>query len=395
MSCILLINYEYPPLGGGGGNATQQTARAFARMGHQVYVLTARCGDLPATEMDGGVTIRRINALRRRRDRCSVFEMLAFIVAALLTAPALARQWKIEAVLAFFALPSAPVAWYLKRACHIPYAISLQGGDVPGFDPGRMRLYHKLTGGVISALWHDANAVVANSQGLATLARTHDPSATIGMIPAGADLTGIAPKTDYRQTGPVNLLFVGRLVKQKGLDVLITALAKMDLAIRWRLILVGDGPEWPPIAGEAARVGLADRLDLRGWVTKEELPAIYRSGDIFVLPSRDEGMANALLEAMAAGLPVVGTRVAGTGEVVIQGETGLLVAPEDADALCAALAALIKDEPRREAFGRAGRQRVETTFGWDIVATAWMSVMEQIIAKGVETKAIASESTET
>ncbi len=384
MSRILLINYEYPPIGGGGGNATQQTARAFARMGHQVYVLTAAWGNLPAEQIDEGVTVRRIPALRRRADRCSILEMLAFIVAGLLSAPTLARVWKIDVALAFFTLPSAPIAWYLKRACQIPYAISLQGGDVPGFDPGRMRLYHKLTGGLISALWRDAAAVVANSQGLATLARTHDPDATIGMIPAGADLTGIAPKTSYAQPGPINLLFVGRLVKQKGLDVLIAALAKMDLALKWRLILVGDGPEWPAIAGEAARLGLADRLDLRGWVNKDALPAMYREGDIFVLPSRDEGMANALLEAMAAGLPVVGTRVAGTGEVVIQGETGLLVAPEDEDALGAALAALIKDEPRRAEFGRAGRKRVETTFGWDIVASAWMGVVDQARARGVE-----------
>jgi glycogen(starch) synthase len=162
------------------------------------------------------------------------------------------------------------------------------------------------------------------------------------------------------------------------------ALATLDLALNGRLVLVGDGPEWPAIAGEAARLGLADRLELRGWVGKEELPAIYREGDIFVLPSRDEGMANALLEAMAAGLPVIGTRVAGTGEVVIQGETGLLVAPEDADGLAAAVAALIQDEPRRAAFGREGRKRVETTFGWDIVASAWASVMEQVRANGVD-----------
>ncbi|MHB1205257.1 MAG: glycosyltransferase family 4 protein [Rhodospirillaceae bacterium] len=384
MSRILLINYEYPPIGGGGGNATQQTARAFARMGHQVYVLTARCGGLPAVDKDAGVTIRRINAFRRRADRCSVFEMLAFMAAALIAAPPLARQWKIDVALAFFTLPSAPVAWYLKRSNHIPYAISLQGGDVPGFDPGPMRLYHKLTGGWISALWRDAAAVIANSQGLATLARAHDPEATIGMIPAGADLTGIAPKQDYAAHGPVNLLFVGRLVKQKGLDVLIAALAKMELTIKWRLTLVGDGPEWPALAGEAARLGLADRLELRGWVAKEALPEIYRSGDIFVLPSRDEGMANARLEAMAAGLPVVATRVAGTGEVVIQGETGLLVAPGETDGLVTALTALIADQAKREAFGRAGRKRVETTFGWDIVASAWMGVMDQVIAKGVE-----------
>ena len=391
MSRILLINYEYPPIGGGGGNATQQTARAFARMGHQVYVLTTRYGSLAAEEQDEGVTIHRIRALRRRADRCSVFEMVAFIIAALMTAPALARQWRIDAALAFFALPSGPVAWYLKRSNHIPYAISLQGGDVPGFDPGRMRLYHRLTGWIIKALWHDANVVVANSHGLASLAQMYDPTATVGVIPAGADLTGIAPKQGYKADGAVNILFVGRLVKQKGLDVLIAALAAMDPAVNWRLTLVGDGPEWPALAGEAARVGLADQLDLRGWVTKDALPALYRSGDIFVLPSRDEGMANALLEAMAAGLPVVATRIAGSSEVVVQGETGLLVAPEDVEGLKVALTALIADESKRAAFGRAGRTRVETTFGWDIVAKAWMGAMDQVMAQGVDTPKIVPE----
>ena len=229
----------------------------------------------------------------------------------------------------------------------------------------------------------DAGAVVANSEGLAALARQHDPVTDIGVIHAGADIDGIAPKQDYAGRGEVTMLFVGRLVSQKALDVLIAALAKIEPGIKWRLILVGDGPERAALAGDAARLGVADRIELRGWVAKDALPEIYRGADIFVLPSRDEGMPNALLEAMAAGLPVVATRIAGSAEVVIDQETGLLVAPEDTEALTAALLRLITSESERARFGTAGRARVARGYGWNIVSKAWADTLGAVMARGV------------
>ena len=96
MARILLINYEYPPIGGGGGNATRHIARGLAQLGHQPFVLTAKWGDLPADEVSDGVTIHRIAALRRRPDRSSVGEMVAFMVAGALAAPRLARECNID-----------------------------------------------------------------------------------------------------------------------------------------------------------------------------------------------------------------------------------------------------------------------------------------------------------
>jgi len=376
---ILLINYEYPPLGGGGGNATRHIAHAFARMGHKPFVLTAAWDDLPMTAEHEGVTIHRIRAMRARADRATVREMVAFMAAAALAAPRLAKQWKIDACLVFFGLPCGPIGWLLKRTNGLPYVISLQGGDVPGFDPGFMANYHRMTGGIISYLWRDASAVIANSNGLAALARAHAPDRDIGVIPAGGDVIGITPKNDYAHGGEVRLLFVGRLVKQKGLDVLLTALAKVSSALKWRLVMAGDGPEWPMIAAQAARLALVDRIELHGWQGWNTLPATYRAADIFVLPSRDEGMPNALLEAMATGLPVIGTRIAGTQEAVLDGETGLLVPAEDADALADALTKLIADPTRWEPMGRAGRARVETYFSWNSVAEKWLDVIERAI----------------
>ena len=382
---ILFINYEYPPVGGGGGNAMRHIAREMARRGHHPFVLTAAQGTLPALDTTDGVTVRRIAALRRRVERSSVAEMLAFMAAASLAAPGYARQWRADAVIAFFTLPCGPPAWLLKRTNKLPYVIALRGGDVPGFDPLTMRGYHALTGGVIRRLWHDADAVIANSEGLADLARAHDRTQDIGVISQGADTVGIASKAVYGThdgtSGTVELLAVGRLAKHKGLDVLMTALAGLPQGLHWRLSIMGEGPERGALTAQIAALGLGDRVALKGWAKREDLPEIYRDADLFVLPSREEGMANVLMEAMCAGLPSVATRIAGSAEAVKDGETGLLVPKEDAASLTRALETLIRDPAARERYGRAARARVEATYSWPVITDQWLDIIEHIIQK--------------
>ncbi len=376
---ILLINYEYPPIGGGGGNNTRHVARALAHMGHAPYVLTAACGDLPRTEVVDGVTIVRIAALRRRPDRCTVPEMVAFMIAAMLAAPGYARQWRIDAALVYFGLPGGPVGWMLKRTRRIPYVISMQGGDVPGFVYPGLAIYHTLTGGLLRYLWRDASAVIGLCRDLSERAARHAPGQKFGVIHPGADVRGIAAKTDYAPHDAVELVFVGRLVEQKGLDILFESLATIDPQLQWRLTLVGDGPEKPALTAQASRLGILERISFRGWVKKEEIGAVYRAGDVFVLPSRDEGFANVLLEAMAAGLPIMGTYVTGTDEAVIDGKTGFIVQPGDVPALAAALIKLITDAPLRESMGRAARARAEAHFDWHMIAEKWIAVLEESI----------------
>jgi glycosyltransferase involved in cell wall biosynthesis len=344
-------------------------------------VLTAAQGDLPALDLADGVTVRRIPALRRRVERSSIPEMIAFMGASLLAAPGYARQWRAEAVIAFFTVPCGPAAWLLRRTNKLPYIIALRGGDVPGFDPLTMKTYHALAGGVIRRLWHDADAVVANSQGLADMARAHDPQQEVGVIPQGADVVGIAPKTIYAARDPVALLTVGRLAKHKGLDVLLAALAQMPPELRWALSIVGDGPEREALTSQAARLGLSPRVTFKGWARREDLPQIYREADVFVLPSREEGMANVLMEAMCAGLPAIATRIAGSSEAVLDGETGLLVPTEDPAALARALETLIKDPDARERQGRAGRAHVESTYSWPVITDQWLDIVERILQK--------------
>ena len=380
---LLLINYEYPPVGGGGGNATQQIGRVMAKRGAKVTVLTAAQGGLPRRENDRGVQVYRIWAARCRQDRCSIPEMLMFLAHALIRAPGLARQVRADAALVFFSLPTGPVGWWLKRRSGVPYVLSLQGGDVPGFMGETLALHHRLSGPVITKVWQEASAVIANSNGLTELARRHVSGAgadletglEIGMIPAGADLDAVAPPTVPTLEGPLRLLFVGRLVSQKGLDVLFRALSKLKDHKDWTLTIAGEGPLKDELARAGQGLKLSDQIVFRGWLERDHLPAVYRDADVFVLPSRDEGMPNAMLEAMAAGLPVIGSRVAGIDEVVVDDETGLLVPPDDAEALANALETVIEDRDKTFALGQAARKRVAERYSWDLAADAYLSLL--------------------
>lgn len=111
------------------------------------------------------------------------------------------------------------------------------------------------------------------------------------------------------------------------------------------------------------------------------MPPIYRGADVFVLPSRVDGMPAALLEAMASGLPVVRTRVAGVREAVLDRQAGMLVPPDDSDAFADALTELLVDPTRWEPMGRAGRARVESYYSWTNVAERWIAVLERVLAE--------------
>src|SRR5437868_4894955 len=129
---ILLINYEYPPAGGGAATATQALARALLALGHAVTVVTARFGDAPTNFTEEGVKIRRVASWRRSADRSGYLEKIAFLLSGLVFVPGVVERHAIEGIIAFFSIPSGPIALRAARLHKIPYVISLRGGDVPG-----------------------------------------------------------------------------------------------------------------------------------------------------------------------------------------------------------------------------------------------------------------------
>ncbi len=379
---LLLINYEFPPLGGGAGNATDSIATELAAAGVEVKVLTSAFCGLPALERKNGFDIHRIPVIRRRLDRCSTPEMLAFLLSSLIFAPRLVRKWRPDGTIAFFTLPCGPAAWLIQVLFKVPWVVSLRGGDVPGFLPRQIGAYHRLTKPLIVFLWARAVGVVANSNGLADLARSAAPRIPVQVLPNGVDTRRYRPKPEDdrerrepRDEGPsgLRLLFVGRIVHQKGLDLLFEALAAQPEDVT--VDIIGDGPERDTLVRQAERLGLSHRVRFLGWLDRDLLPAHFQAADAFVFPSREEGMPNAVLEAMACGLPVIATDVRGMAEVVVTGESGWLVPLEDHGALVAALTQCRTDPNLRHRRGAEGRRRAEAVFGWRATALGYRDLL--------------------
>ena len=373
---ILLLNSEYPPIGGGAGNASANVARCLAALGHELTVLTAHFDGQPKMETRDGVTVYRIPALRRKQDHSGAVEQLAFIASASFWTLGWARRNRPNATLAFFGMPCGAVAWLLKVVYKIPYIISLRGGDVPGFRPYDFKTFHKLIGPFLHVIWHQASAVVANSNGLRDLAVAFDSRIEIPIIPNGVD--GTRYTNEARDWSPPHLFSVGRIVYQKGLDLGLRALAQLK-DLEWRWSIAGDGPQMEPLKSLAQELGITERVTFLGWRSKEELAKDYHQANLFLFPSRHEGMPNAVLEAMSSGLPVVATRIAGNEELVMEGGTGFLVPSEDIDALRDALRKLLTNSNLCEQMGAASRQRVETEYSWEKVARQYSVFLEKMM----------------
>ncbi|KAA3646292.1 MAG: glycosyltransferase family 1 protein [Chloroflexi bacterium] len=373
---ILILNPEYPPIGGGASNASAHVAKHLVALGAEVTLLTARFSDLPHEEVQAGVRIIRAPALRKARDRSGALEQISFVFGGLWSALNLMRSWKPDAILAFFGVPSGMIARPLRFFFAIPYIVSLRGGDVPGFRPYDFATYHKLIGPVVHLIWRQAAAVVANSEGLRQLGAAFDNKVPIQIIPNGVDGKQYPQRNGDWQ--PPRLMAVGRVVYQKGIDLTLQALSQLQ-DLDWRYTVIGDGSELPILEAMAADLGIAERVDFAGWRGKSDLPVCYQDANLYVYPSRHEGMPNVVLEAMASGLPVVASRIAGNEELVIPDETGLLVPPDDVDALTDALRQLIPDAQRRQQMGQAARQRVEEHYTWRSVAEQYLELLEKAV----------------
>jgi glycosyltransferase involved in cell wall biosynthesis len=376
---ILILNSEFPPIGGGAGNASANLAREFVSGGHEVTVLTSAFDSLPREETRDGFRIVRIAALRRRVDRSGALEQGFFALAASASILGLVPRWKPDVIIAFFGVPAGPVALLATWVFRTPYLVSLRGGDVPGFRPYDFGTYHKIIAPLLRLIWKHAAAIVANSGGLRTLALNFEHRFPIQIIPNGVDVGRFTPPSGREWALP-QLLFVGRLVHQKGLDLLLPALAQLQ-QLPWELVIIGDGPQREPLQQMAAELGLAERIRFAGWQRGADLEAEYQHANLFVLPSRHEGMPNVVLEAMASGLPVLATRIAGNEELVLPGETGELVPPENSAALQSALEHLLPDASLRQRMGKAGRARVEAHFSWASAARQYLSLMESARGK--------------
>jgi glycosyltransferase involved in cell wall biosynthesis len=372
---ILLVSYEYPPVGAGAAAAGGAIAKALIQLGHRVVVLTGRFKGLPARCEDQGIIIHRVPSLRRRMDRSDVVEMASFLAAGLVVFPTIVRTHRVEGAIVFFSMPCGPIGLLGRWVCRVPYIISLRGGDVPGAEPS-LNFLHRFLSPIRRAVLKSSIAIVANSDGLRKMAETADPF-PVQVIPNGVDTEFFIPAQSKPTPNErvLRILFVGRFQQQKNLPFLFRQVAQLPTAT-FELHLVGDGPERQRLEELARELGIASAIGWHGWMSPAALPQIYQSADCLVNPSLYEGMPNVVLEAMACGLPVIASRVPGNEELVLDGDTGFLFDLREPAALVSALARL-RDASLRRRMGTSARDRAANFRSWTNVARRYAELFSR------------------
>jgi len=176
------------------------------------------------------------------------------------------------------------------------------------------------------------------------------------------------------------ILFVGRLIKEKGIYELLSAFASVFRESPCHLMLVGDGPEAGRVRQKITELGIQGRTTLAGYLTGRDLTGAYRTACVFTLPSYSEGFPTVVSEAMAAGLPVVTTRIRGVADHLVEGVNVLFVAPRDAAALARAFRALLQDAGLRARMGAANVDKVREFAPLNVV-TDYVAAINDVLSK--------------
>lgn len=385
---ILFLNYEYPPLGGGAGNATFYIFKEYAKIfGLEIDCVTSSVdGEYHIENLGGNIRIHRLPIGKNKKNlhfqsqrNILVYAWKAYFFSRKLVKSAKEEGWKYNLIHAFFSIPCGFLALLLKREFSISYIVSLRGADVPGYSERFSFIYNFLKP-IVKMVWTQADAVMSNSQGLKDLALKSSPNQEIGVIYNGVDTDEFYSKYNYSKD-IFNILCLTRLTPRKGVAYLIDAMAKLVVKYpQVKLKIVGEGDSKQKLMNQVKKLSLGDAVEFTGLIRHENLAPIYRKAHAFVLPSLNEGMSNVILEAVASGLPIVTTDTGGSKELTRDGVNGFIVKMKDSDDITEKLEQLVTNPELCSRMSKESR-KIAKELSWEKVAKEYTEVYGKIINK--------------
>ena len=381
---ILFCNYEYPPLGGGGGVINKLIAEELAKR-HTVDVITSQGMDLPPVAVENGVTVYRVPVyFRNRQAAANIPSMLAYLFSGSRKGMQLIRENSYDIINTHFVVPTGPVGAWLAGRAAIPNVLSVHGGDL--YDPSKWMSPHRhfLFRYIVRRLLRKADAVVGQSSN--TISNVHvyyDPGIHCGCIPLGIvrhTYPPAAPRNRYHLAeDDILLVTVGRLVARKAVDQLIPIIRKLNNN-RVHLLVIGSGPQETFLRNAAQESGVASQIHFLGQVSEQEKFEILQMADIYTSTSQHEGFGIVYLEAMASALPVVCYDYGGQTDFLKTGVNGYLVKLNDTNEFHRICQHLIDKPELRRVMGKQNVSDVEDYYV-DNCARQYEKLYEKIIAQ--------------
>ncbi len=384
---ILICNYEYPPLGGGGGVVTAQLVDELAKR-HNITVLTSKAFDLPEESHENGARIIRVPVFGRTKKAAgSLPSLLSYVPAAIRRGKTLMRDQRFDVINTHFAVPTGPVGDSLARRGNLPNILSVHGGDL--YDPSKFMSPHRhwVLRRLIRGLLKRADYVVGQSSNTnANVGRFYTSDVEPVLIPLGIERPNFRPaqRADYRLgEDDVLLVTVGRLVARKALDQLLDLLVGLRDR-NAKLLVIGTGPEEEGLRAKAAELGIAEHVRFLGGLSDQEKFDVLGMSDLYISSSQHEGFGLVFLEGMAAGLPVVCYDHGGQTDFLVDGETGFLVPLNNRELLAERIQTLVVDAALRQKIADTNLRRVERYF-IETMASAYEELFEAAIRERRQT----------
>ena len=316
-----MLNMEFPPIGGGAANANYYLLRELKEnQEFSVDFITTSSNNTYETEnFSKNITIYKLNIRKKDFSFWSIQELILWTWKTFWFTKKIMRNNQYDLLHCWFGWPSGIIGYLLKNK--LPYIIALRGSDVPGYNIRLQYLDKYVFNNLSKLIWKNAQAITANSIKFRELAQITWNGKKIDLIYNGVDPKKFVPK--FSQKNTIKILCVARLIERKGLIYLLKAFKEISkIQPNCYLNIAGDGPERYELVNFCKDEKIDTHVNFLGDVNGEHIAQIYQDADIFVLPSLEESMANAAMEAMASGLPVVTTD---TGVAELLQDNGLIV----------------------------------------------------------------------
>lgn len=374
---ILMLNNEFPPLGGGTGTVNMELFNILQNFPeYKIDLITSAIGNKKEIEQfSENIRIIKYPVNNKNIHHSSNFELIKYTIKSIFGTYKYNKIEKYNLCMAWSTVPAGFTGFVISVLTGIPYIVRVGGPDIPGFEERYKNLY-KVISPLIKLVWKKAKLLIAKCKIEQEMIIKTGCKKNIQIIYNGVDTLKFKPK-NKSVAKELTIICPARLIKRKGQDILIKAIALLkEKNINFKVDLIGEGDEKENFVNLCKELNIQENINFIGYVTRVEMPEYYSNSDIFVLPSYNEGMSNSMLEAMASGISPVVTNVGGVEELITDKENGFIFDAGNVNQLADILEKLYSDRHLLLETSKKTRETVEQ-LSWSNITDKYKEIFSK------------------